>query len=95
MKRAVKDDPRFMPDRLARAIAAAARSAIEDAERLGTDTTAAKRRYTIGSIAKRCGCTRETLSAYVHGHRTPDATIAARLARELSVSADYLLGLTN
>jgi hypothetical protein len=101
-------EPGFDHERLAAAIADAAARAVAraqanlDAASGGSGGSVdicqqrpveAGRTFTIGMVAARCGITRETLSAYVHGHRTPTATVLALLARDLSVSSDYLVGL--
>lgn len=43
-------------------------------------------------LAERVGITEATLSRYENGKRTPSSEIAAKLAKSLGVSTDYLLG---
>lgn len=47
------------------------------------------------SFANACGITEVSLSRYLSGNRVPKAPIIATMARELGVSADYLLGLAD
>jgi putative transcriptional regulator len=50
-----------------------------------------EQRYTQTEIARRCGVTPAAISGLEHGDFTPSASLLARLARALDVSADELL----
>lgn len=46
-------------------------------------------------IAKAVGVTQAAYSYYEHGYKTPTLPVAKRIAAELGVSLDYLVGNEN
>ena len=44
-------------------------------------------------LAKRAGLTEGAVSRYVNGMRAPDARTVVRLAKVLTVTTDYILGV--
>lgn len=51
------------------------------------------RRLSQAELAKAAGVSQGTISAYEHGAKEPGASVVARLAKALGVSADELLGV--
>lgn len=43
-------------------------------------------------LADKVGITRKTLNMYEKGHREPSASVIVKLADQLHVTTDYLLG---
>jgi|GEM_PF-6451750 len=52
-----------------------------------------KQGYTQQTLAAAIGCEQSTISQYVSGTRKPDYEVVRKICGELSVSADYLLGI--
>ncbi|SFD14429.1 DNA-binding transcriptional regulator, XRE-family HTH domain [Ruminococcus albus] len=50
---------------------------------------------TQSDLAKKIGATRQSISAYLKGDRNPDIIVLKGLADVLSVSSDYLIGLSD
>lgn len=50
---------------------------------------------TQSDLAKKIGVTRQSISTYLNGGRNPDIIVLKRLADVLSVSSDYLIGLSD
>lgn len=50
---------------------------------------------TQSDLAKKIGVTRQSISTYLNGDRNPDIIVLKRLADVLSVSSDYLIGLSD
>lgn len=48
-----------------------------------------------GDFADKIGCSRQSINFYILGKRSPDITLAARMAKFLDVSCDYLIGFSN
>jgi len=53
------------------------------------------RGYTLEELAARCGMSKSQIFRIETGKSSPSAETIARIARELAISADYLLGLVN
>ena len=51
--------------------------------------------YTLEELADRLRIHSRQLSRYEHAESDPTAEVVARMAKELQVTADYLLGVTN
>lgn len=51
-----------------------------------------ERNLTQRTFAERIGVREATISRYIHENRTPHTIIASKIADELEVSVDYLLG---
>jgi len=46
-------------------------------------------------FAESVKCSRQSINFYILGKRNPDIVLAARMANQLGVSCDYLVGLSN
>ena len=53
------------------------------------------RGYTQSQLAERVFVTRTTITGYCNGYRTPNCNLLRRMAIELDISTDYLLGLSD
>ncbi len=53
------------------------------------------RGYTQNQLAERIFVTRTTINGYCNGHRTPNCDLLRRIAIELNITTDYLLGLND
>ena len=53
------------------------------------------RRYTQEQLGALVGVTKQTISGWERGRRTPSADDLIKLCQVLNCSADYLLGLSN
>lgn len=53
------------------------------------------RNYTVADLARRIHASHSTISMYRCGSRMPDIEMLRIIAKELHVSTDYLLGLTD
>lgn len=53
------------------------------------------RGITGAELARRCGITRSAIDTYRSGKGTPRLEVFAKIAKELGVSADYLVGLSD
>ena len=51
-----------------------------------------RKRLTQGELAKIIGVTRQTIAKWENNERVPDALMAKKLAKELRITADELLG---
>uniref|UniRef100_UPI0040564135 helix-turn-helix domain-containing protein n=1 Tax=Agathobacter sp. TaxID=2021311 RepID=UPI0040564135 len=53
------------------------------------------RGYNQSQLAERIFVTRTTINGYCNGHRTPNCDFLRRIAVELDITTDYLLGLND
>lgn len=51
------------------------------------------RGYNQNQLAERIFVTRTTINGYCNGYRTPNCDLLRRIAIELNITTDYLLGL--
>ena len=50
---------------------------------------------TQGDFADKMDCSRQSINFYILGKRSPDISLAAKMAQHLGVSCDYLVGFSN
>lgn len=48
-----------------------------------------------GKFAEKMGCSRQSINFYILGKRSPDITLAAKMAEFFGVSCDYMIGLSD
>lgn len=48
-----------------------------------------------GEFAKKMNCSRQSINFYILGRRSPDIVLAAKMAKYLGVSCDYLIGFSD
>lgn len=53
------------------------------------------RKYSLSEVGDAIGSSKQQLSLYERGKRSPNAKMIRNIALALDVSADYLLGLTD
>ena len=53
------------------------------------------RGYTQNKLAEQIFVTRTTINGYCNGYRTPNCDLLRRIAIELDITTDYLLGLND
>lgn len=53
------------------------------------------RRLTQDQLGGAVGVTKQTVSGWEHGKRTPDSDMLAKICRALDCSADYIIGLSD
>ena len=53
------------------------------------------RGYNQAQLAERIFVTRSTINGYCNGYRTPNCDLLRRIAIELDITTDYLLGLND
>lgn len=53
------------------------------------------RRLTQEQLGGMVGVTKQTVSGWEHGKRTPDSDMLAKICRAIDCSADYIIGLSD